>query len=91
MISAARVCSRWAFGPQFLLEVFAEEMVEAVVFRADEIGGGIDAESYGVAGGAGFAFFGAWPGGGFGIAAVRGDLSFCCHGCSFSRVQVYPR
>ena len=72
------------FGRKLLLKVFAEEMVEAIVFREYEAGGGIDAEGDGVAGGAGFAFFGARPGGGFGVAAVGGGLSFGCHGWSFS-------
>jgi hypothetical protein len=39
----------WSFRRQLLLKVFAEETVEAVVCREHEIGGGIDAESDGVA------------------------------------------
>ena len=54
-----------SFGFEFVPEIFAEVMVEAVVFREHEVGGGVDAESDGVAGGTGFAFFGARPGGGF--------------------------
>lgn len=73
---------------EFLLEVPAEIMAEGFVFREHEIRGRVNAEGDGVAGGAGFAFFGARPGGGFGVAAVGGDLRFGCHGWSVSNGDV---
>jgi hypothetical protein len=61
-------------------EVLPEGIIEVLIFLGfvglDAVQLGEEAEGDGVFGGAGFAFGGAGSGGGLGIDAIGGDLSF---------------
>jgi hypothetical protein len=66
-------------GPEPGTEVF----VVFLLFGLDAVIGGEEAEFGVIAGGFGFAFFGFWAGGGFGVFAVGVDLRFGGHGFEF--------
>ena len=65
-----------ACGAEVREEVLAEDVVVLLFVGANEVAEGEESEGEGVAGGSGFALFGAGPGGELGVVAI--GVEFCC-------------